>query len=65
MLARYCCSAYTSIIMLFFLKSVSNNSKRVRTWDNILKGVDTSGYQHALSFFGAGPHNHEEDSASD
>jgi hypothetical protein len=50
--------------MLFFLKSVSNNSKRVRTWDSILKGVDTSGYQHALSFFGAGS-SHEEDSASD
>ena len=64
MLARYCCSAYTSMIMLFFLKSVSNNSKRVRTWDSILKGVDTSGYQHALSFFGAGS-SHEEDSASD
>ncbi len=43
---------YTSVIMLVFLKSTADNSKRVQTWDKVLKGLDTSGCEQELSFFG-------------
>lgn len=54
--------------MLVFLKSTANNSKRVQTWGKVLKGLDTSGYEQDLSFFGvssSGASVVEEDSAKD